>query len=126
MPGGNCQCHGRDADKEEQLPAVTSEPVQWTFEYGLFAGCHVNMVAHSRRKENVLGDTIQHLAGIGNDVRLSLVTKARGRAVTEPFRDRFVAGRQERVASWLADDIPALRWRHYVSWQAQRRASASS
>ena len=49
--------HSR-ANRNARIPAtaparrsrVTSELVQWTFENGLFAGCHLNIMSRNRRK----------------------------------------------------------------------------
>jgi hypothetical protein len=36
----DAECDGQNADKKQQLPCAASKLVQWTFEKGLFAGCH--------------------------------------------------------------------------------------
>jgi len=49
------ECHAEDADQEQQLPGVASELVQWTFENGLFANCHLNIMSRNRRKTMSVG-----------------------------------------------------------------------
>src|SRR5580704_11759368 len=60
--------HSR-ANRNARIPAtaparrsrVTSELVQWTFENGLFAGCHAKKIVRGRCEEIVSGDSVKHL-----------------------------------------------------------------
>jgi hypothetical protein len=61
--------HSR-ANRNARIPAtaparrsrVTSELVQWTFENGLFAGCHSKKIVRGRCEEIVSSDSVKHFA----------------------------------------------------------------
>jgi hypothetical protein len=131
--------HSR-ANRNARIPAtaparrsrVTSELVQWTFENGLFAGCHSKKIVRGRCEGIVSGDRVKRLAkGSRTNARPRPRLRRLVHGQVVPFRPahirgRFVAGRQEHIASWSVSDRTAPGWWHYLFYQAQRHASAAS